>query len=81
MMTQQLYSIQEIANHLVLSQKIIRRYIASGELEAVKEGGAYRISGAAVEQFINKRRQSTQMINYDLFGNPVEEITVNTIWM
>lgn len=75
MTMQQLYSIQEIANHLVLSQKIIRRYIASGELEAVKEGGAYKISDAAVEKFISKK-QSKKIINYDLFGNPIDETTV-----
>lgn len=68
------YSISEIASHLDLSQKSIRRYIASGQLGAVKLGSNYRIPKGALELFINNNRSSKQSsVNYDLFGNIVDD--------
>lgn len=63
------YSIADVAERLNLSQKSIRRYIASGELGAAKFGGAYRIPQGALEYFINSQTNSAEAVNYDLFGN------------
>lgn len=67
------YTIAEVAEHLTLSQKSIRRYIAAGHLGAVKVGGNYRIPKSALEHFINDKSGSESAVNYDLFGNVVEE--------
>lgn len=69
------YSIAEVAEHLSLSQKSIRRYIASGQLGAVKIGSNYRIPKSALEYFINNQANKEPVVNYDLFGNVVEEDT------
>lgn len=69
---QSFFSIQEVASHLQLSQKSIRRYIASKELVSVKIGGAYRIPKTELEAFINKKK-NTPGVNFDLFGNPIFE--------
>lgn len=70
------YSIIEIAEHLNLSQKSIRRYIASGQLGAVKIGSTYRIPKGALEYFINNQDKDHNAVNYDLFGNIIQEIPV-----
>lgn len=67
------YTIAEVAEHLSLSQKSIRRYIASGQLDAVKVGSVYRIPRGALEYFINNQADKNTVVNYDLFGNVVEE--------
>lgn len=67
------YSIADVAEHLSLSQKSIRRYIASGQLGAVKIGSNYRIPKGALEYFINNQADKEPLVNYDLFGNVVED--------
>lgn len=68
------YSIAEVAAQLGLSQKSIRRYIAAGNLNAVKAGTNYRISKVALDDFIiNNKVDKNTAVNYDLFGNVVEE--------
>lgn len=47
------YDIAQVAEKLGLSQKSIRRYIAAGELGAIKVGASYRIPDAALQEFIN----------------------------
>lgn len=64
------YSIVEVAKHLKLSQKSVRRHIASGDLSAIKVGGAYRIPAEALEAFINTSRENTTT-QYDLFGREI----------
>ena len=64
------YSIVEVAKHLKLSQKSVRRHIASGDLRAIKVGGTYRIPTEALEAFINKSKESTTT-QYDLFGREI----------
>lgn len=64
------YSIAEVASHLSLSIKTIRRHIASGELEAAKIGSVYRIPKRAVEHFINGIKDNPK-VAYDLFGEPI----------
>ena len=66
------YSIANVAEQLGLSQKSIRRYIASGQLGAVKIGSSYRIPKGAIQHFINCPNNKENLVNYDLFGNIVE---------
>ena len=65
------YSIAEVATHLNLSIKTVRRHIASGELSSTKIGNVYRIPKYAVENFINGHNNSQSMVSYDLFGEPI----------
>ena len=67
------YSIAEVANKVGLSQKSIRRYIASGELGATKIGSTYRIPVSALNSFINKDNIREKKANYDVFGNVVDD--------
>jgi DNA (cytosine-5)-methyltransferase 1 len=67
---QEFYSIQEVALKLQLSQKSIRRFVATGELESVKIGSSYRIPKGALEKFINLKSSSNQ-VSYNLFGEPI----------
>ena len=67
------YSIIDVAEKLNLSQKSIRRYIASGQLGATKIGSTYRIPKGALEYFINNQTYSAKVVNYDIFGNIVED--------
>lgn len=69
------YSIAEVATHLSLSIKTIRRHIASGELESAKIGNVYRIPKCAVESFINSKNDNSD-ISYDLFGKPIINATI-----
>lgn len=63
------YTISEVSSKLKLSQKSIRRYIAAGDLGAVKIGSSYRITEEALDIFINRDRSSTsEAVRYDLFG-------------
>lgn len=64
------YNIQEVAEKLCLSVKSVRRYIAAGNLDSVKIGGAYRIPSGALVAFINNGSKNRN-IHYDLFGNIV----------
>ena len=66
------YSISEIAEHLSLSQKSIRRYVACGQLGAVKLGSTYRIPKSALDHFINHQKSVEDSKEYDLFGNVVD---------
>ena len=47
------YSIAEVAEHLNVSIKTIRRNIAAGNLGAIKVGNVYRIPKDALSRFIN----------------------------
>lgn len=67
------YSISEVAEQLDISQKSIRRYIASGKLGATKIGSTYRIPKGALEHFINNQAVTSNDVSYDLFGNIVED--------
>ncbi len=69
------YSIAEVAEKVGLSQKSIRRYIASGELDAVKIGSTYRIPVSVMNAFINKEKRNEKVVEYDIFGNVADENT------
>lgn len=68
------YSIAEVASHLNVSIKSIRRYIAARTLESVKVGNVYRISKDAIERFINRPANNVKIEGYDLFGNALYSI-------
>lgn len=44
-MSQQLYSVEEVADRLGLHVKTVRNYVREGRLKAVRIGKQYRISG------------------------------------
>lgn len=46
------YTIPEVAERLGISQKIVRRYIASGQLKAQKTNNAYRIAEEQYKDFV-----------------------------
>ena len=50
------YSISEVASKLNLSQKTIRRHIASGDLISYKIGNVYRIKEENISDFLEKNR-------------------------
>ena len=51
---QRMYSIEEIAGELGTSLKLIRRYVASGQLAAQQSGTKYEISEAAYRVFCDR---------------------------
>jgi excisionase family DNA binding protein len=46
---------REVAVRLRVNERTVRRAIARGELPAVKDGGVFRISTAAVERYLSRR--------------------------
>ncbi len=66
------FSILDVSDQLGLSQKTIRRHIASGKLKSVKIGGVYRIPKDSIESFINNDdSENGEMVGYDLFGKKI----------
>lgn len=66
------YGITEVSEQLGVSQKTVRRHIASGKIKSVKLGGVYRIPKDSIEAFINHNGDSTEaIIGYDLFGKKI----------
>jgi excisionase family DNA binding protein len=66
------YSISDIAEKLKVSQKTIRRHIASGKLKSSKIGSSYRIANDALEDFINSNLlQNDSVIQYDILGKEI----------
>lgn len=65
------YSIAQVADHLNLSQKSIRRYIAANQLDAVKVNTSYRIPKNALDTFVNNIPKDENICGYDLFGEPI----------
>lgn len=70
------YSIAEVAKHLNVSIKTIRRHIAAGNLGSVKVGNVYRVPKDALLQFINDK-ESQKLIQYNLLGEKEELNTGN----
>lgn len=66
------YSISDVSEKLSVSQKTIRRHIASGKLESVKIGTSYRIPIDALEQFINANSSEEEpLTGFNLFGKKI----------
>ncbi len=64
------YSIDEIATHLSVSVKSIRRLVASGEIVSIKVGGSYRISKEDLSAYIDSLKKERK-VDFDLLGNPL----------
>lgn len=53
-MTEQLYSVEQVAERLGLHVRTIRNYVRDGKLRAVRIGKQYRISGDDLEAFTGR---------------------------
>ncbi|MEG0808055.1 MAG: DNA cytosine methyltransferase [Alistipes sp.] len=62
------YSISEVAAHLNISQKTVRRHIAAKTLDSVRIGNVYRIPKIAIDHFINNQANNQARVGYNLFG-------------
>ena len=51
------YSIREVATHLGISEKTVRRWIANGDLSHHRLGRQIRITHADIQTFIKTRRK------------------------
>jgi DNA (cytosine-5)-methyltransferase 1 len=67
------FGITEVSDQLGLSQKTVRRHIASGKLKSLKIGGVYRIPKDSLESFINDVDDNEKEIvsGFDLFGKKI----------
>lgn len=52
-----LFSIKEVAAYLKVSQRLVRRMIASGELEALKVGREWRIPIDTIAAWVENNRE------------------------
>lgn len=52
-----LFSVKEVAEYLKVSQRLVRRMIASGELEAMKVGREWRIPIDAIAAWVENNRE------------------------
>ncbi len=52
-----LFSIKEVAAYLKVSQRLVRRMIASGELEAMKVGREWRIPIDTIAAWVENNRE------------------------
>ncbi len=53
---EKMYTVEEVANMLRVSQKTVRSWISSGELIALDIGREYRISSSHLDDFKQKRQ-------------------------
>jgi len=56
---EELFTVEEVAERLKLSQKTIRRLIERGDLPAIRFDRVIRIKQADLEAFLEKRRLVT----------------------
>jgi excisionase family DNA binding protein len=52
----ELLTVQEVAKHLKVDEKTVRRWIINGDLVAINLGKGYRIYRSDLDAFIEKRR-------------------------
>jgi excisionase family DNA binding protein len=52
----ELLTVQEVAKHLKVDEKTVRRWISKGDLAAINLGKGYRIYKSDLDDFIEKRR-------------------------
>ncbi|WP_223839317.1 helix-turn-helix domain-containing protein [Saccharopolyspora pogona] len=58
-MSDEMYSVEQVANRLGLHVRTVRGYIRSGRLKAVRIGKQYRIARADLEELTGKPRPSS----------------------
>lgn len=51
--SQNLYSVEEVAEYLQVSTETVRRYCRTGKIKATKLGNTYRIRRSDVEKLLN----------------------------
>lgn len=67
-----LYGIIDISEKLGISQKKVRRHIASGKLASIKIQGVYKISNNSINAFLSEFDNiENENILIDLFGNRI----------
>jgi len=59
----QMLTIDEVATSLKVSRRTIYRCIKSGKLSALKFDGFYRIEGAAYEDFLDRARTNSALVD------------------
>jgi excisionase family DNA binding protein len=59
---EKLLTLDEVADQLSVTVETVRRWIRSGEMEAIDLGGraGYRVSESALERFIKERVKSSR---------------------
>jgi len=68
------FGITEISERLNISQKTVRRHIASGKLQSIKIGGVYRVPIEALDDFMNHNEiKDEKIVGFDLFGKKIYE--------
>ncbi len=55
-MSDTVYTIEEVAKMLKVSQMTVRRLIDEGELEAFKVGNQWRITKEALDRFMTRKK-------------------------
>ncbi len=66
------FGITDVAEKLNVSQKTVRRHIASGKLQSIKIGGVYRVPIDALDDFMNQNEiHDEEVVGYDLFGRKI----------
>ena len=71
-MSNNTYSINEVAEMLNLSVKAVRKLVASGKIATIRVNNAYRIEKEYFEQNKETILKESEKIEYDLFGEIVE---------
>lgn len=67
-----LYGIEDISIRLGISQKSVRRHIASGKLTSIKIGGVYKIPIESVKVYMNEvENEDKKNVLVDLFGQKI----------
>lgn len=55
-----LYELKEVENKLGVTQRTLYRWIAGGELEAVKVGGRWKVDEDALKRYIDRNTVNKQ---------------------
>ncbi len=58
-MSQELFSVEQVAAHLGLHVRTVRNYVRDGRLKAVRIGKQYRIARDAIEALIGRPMEAT----------------------
>lgn len=53
---ERLYSLEEVAERLGVSERTVRRWVKAGDLPAYKPGREYRIKPVDLDEFLEERK-------------------------
>lgn len=65
MNNERVYKPAEVAEQFACSERMILNLIYSGELAAFKVGNRYRITDAAIKEYLSKNQVIKESENYD----------------